>query len=178
MKILFFLDKRDNAGSIQAVANYVSAGEEMGITVAVYGGPDENFPRIRFSTDVDGFDYVVFILESRLEWLSGLRIPRILASVPYRRRAVLDADGTYNRRISIDGYDRNHACENDRTRWLAYFHELAGKIMQPTLTPVEPNVLPVPFYAYNPKTRIAPKATPTRRFAIPSLAPNRRPRLD
>ena len=42
--ILFFLDKRDNAGSIQAVANYVSAGEEMGIRVAVYGEPDERFP--------------------------------------------------------------------------------------------------------------------------------------
>src|SRR5260370_27314139 len=104
MKILFFLDKRDNAGSIQAVANYVSAGQEMGIIIAVYGGPDENFPQIRFSTDVDSFDYVVFILESRLEWLSGLRMPRILASVPRRRRAVLDADGTFNPRVSIDAY--------------------------------------------------------------------------
>jgi hypothetical protein len=172
MKILFFLDKRDNAGSIQAVANYVSAGEEMGITVAVYGGPDENFPRIRFSTDVDVFDYVVFILESRLEWLSGLRMPRILSSVPRRRRAVLDADGTYNRRVSIEGYDRNHASENDRARWLAYFHELAGKIMQPTLTPVEPNVLPVPFYGYDPNARIAPEASPAKRFDIAHVGHN------
>src|SRR5215813_4472473 len=103
MKILFYLDKRYNAGSIQAVANYVSAGEEMGITVAVYGGREENLPRIRFSTDVEAFDYVVFILESRLEWLSGLRLPRVLASIPRPRRAVLDADGAYNRQISIDG---------------------------------------------------------------------------
>jgi len=172
MKILFFLDKRDNAGSIQAVANYVSAGEGMGITVALYGGPDENFPGIRFSTNVGAFDYVVFILESRLEWLSGLRIPRILSSIPRRRRAVLDADGAFNRRISIDGYDRNHVTEKDRARWLTYFYGLADKIMQPTLTPVEPNVLPVLFYGYDPKARVAPEASPVKRFDIAHVGHN------
>jgi hypothetical protein len=172
MKILFFLDKRDNAGSIQAVANYVLAGEEMGVTVAVYGDPDESFPQIRFSTHVEAFDYVVFVLESRLEWLSGLRLPRVLSSVPRRRRAVLDADGAYNRRISIDGYDRNHSSENDRVRWLAHLHILADKIMQPTLTPAEPNVLSLPFYGYDPKAQIAPKASPAKRFDIAHVGHN------
>lgn len=172
MKILFFLDKRDNAGSIQAVANYVSAGEEIGITVAVYGGPDENFPGIRFSTDVDAFDYVVFILESRLEWLSGLRLPRVLSSVPRRRRAVLDADGAYNRRICVDGYDRNHASDSDWVRWQAYFHGLADKIMQPTLTPIEPEVLSVPFYGYDPKAQVTPDTSPAKRFDIAHVGHN------
>jgi hypothetical protein len=172
MRILFYLDKRDNAGSIQAVANYVIAGEEMGITVAAYGDRAENFPQIRFSTDVDAFDYVVFILESRLEWLSGLRLPRVLSNVPRRRRAVLDADGAYNRLIFIDGYDRNHLSENNRARWLAYFHELAGKIMQPTLTPAEPDVLPLLFYGYNPKAQITPEASPTKRFDIAHVGHN------
>ncbi len=170
--ILFFLDKRDNAGSIQAVANYVSAGEEMGIRVAVYGEPDEKFPRIRFSRDVESFDYVVFILESRLQWLSGLRLPRILSSVPRRRRAVLDADGAFNPRVSFDGYDRNHIDERDRSRWLAYFRELADKVMQPTLMSIEPNVLPLPFYGYDPKAQVVPEASPAKQFDIAYVGHN------
>jgi hypothetical protein len=172
MKILFYLDKRDNAGSIQAVANYVSAGEEMGITVAVYGGGEENFPGIRFSTDINAFDYVVFVVESRLEWLSGLRLPLVLSSVRRQRRAVLDADGAYNRQISIDGYDRNHANEHDRTRWLAYFHELSSKIMQPTFTPTEPDVLALPFYGYDPKAQFTPETSPAKRLDIAHVGHN------
>jgi hypothetical protein len=44
MKILFFLDKWVNRGSIQAVANYVLAGAELGHVVAVYGQRDPAFP--------------------------------------------------------------------------------------------------------------------------------------
>ena len=44
MKILFVTDRRVNAGSIQAVAGYVRAGDELGHTVAVYGPPDPRSP--------------------------------------------------------------------------------------------------------------------------------------
>jgi len=144
----------------------------MGITVAVYGDPDEKFPQIPFSRHVDAFDYVVFVLESRLEWLSGLRLPHVLSSVPRKRRAVLDADGAYNRRISIDGYDRNHASENDRARWLAHLRTLADKIMQPTLAPVEPDVLSLPFYGYDPKAQITPEASRVKQFDIAHVGHN------
>src|SRR5712691_3292468 len=127
MKILFVMDKRVNAGSIQAVANYMRAGDELGYSFALYGHLDPNFPCVRFSTDLSSFDYVVFIIESSLSWLSGLRLPRILASVPRRQRAILDADGMYNRVISIDGYDRNHATERDRLPWLTGYNLLADK---------------------------------------------------
>src|SRR5438105_15097439 len=91
MKILFVMDKRVNAGSIQAVANCVRAGDEFGHSIALYGRQDPNFPRLRFSTEASAFDYVVFIIESRLQWMSGLRLPRILSRVPRGRRAILDA---------------------------------------------------------------------------------------
>ena len=84
MKILFVLDKRVNAGSIQAVANYVRAGDEAGHTVALYGRPDPRFGGIRFCSDPSSFDFVVFIAESGLR-LSRLQLSRILTSVPRSR---------------------------------------------------------------------------------------------
>src|SRR2546422_3458685 len=56
MKILFVMEKRVNAGSIQAVANYMRAGNEFGHSIALYGRQDPNFPRLRFSTEASAFE--------------------------------------------------------------------------------------------------------------------------
>src|SRR5256885_4466403 len=76
MKILFMIDRRANRGSIQAVAGYVRAGDELGHSTALYGRPDPNYPGVRCSTDLGVFDYVVFICEFGLQWMSGLRMLR------------------------------------------------------------------------------------------------------
>src|SRR5919108_1106181 len=107
MKILFVMDKRIDAGSIQAIASYTRAGNEIGHFIALYGRSDPKLPMIRFSTDLNSFDYVVFVIESGLDWMSGLRMPRLLISVPRRKRVIFDADGMYNQRIVLDSYDRN-----------------------------------------------------------------------
>jgi len=82
MKILFMMDRRVNAGSIQAVANYVRTGDELGHSIALYGRPDPNYPGVRCSTDVRAFDYVLLIVEFGLRWMSGLRMLRVLSEVP------------------------------------------------------------------------------------------------
>jgi hypothetical protein len=153
MKILFVTDCRVNAGSVQALVGYVRAGDELGHTIAVYGPPDARYPGARAAGDPRGFDFVVFLFESKLRWLSGLRLASLLTAVPRRRRAVLDADGMYNRVTTVDGYDRNHAGEGGRAEWLAYYADLADKVMQPTFAPEEPGVLPLPFYGYDPEAR-------------------------
>src|SRR5215210_6337387 len=114
MKILFVMQKRVDAGSIQAAANYTRVGDELGHTIAIYGRPDPSFPGVRFSAELSGFDRVVFIYESKLHWMSKLQMTRLLAAVPRRRRAVLDADGMYNQMITVDGYDRNHWSDDER----------------------------------------------------------------
>ena len=149
MKILFALDQHTNAGSIQAVANYVRTGDELGHEIAVYGQPDTHFPHLRFSSDVSRFDYVVFIIESRLGWISGLRLTKILNAIPRKRRAILDADGMYNRSVSVNGYDRNHPSDNDAVYWRAFYGELADKILQPSFQPRERGVVPLLFYGYD-----------------------------
>lgn len=160
MKILFMLDKWVNRGSIQAVANYVRAGEELGYVVALHGRPDPAFPGMRCSTQIGAFDYAVLIFESGLDWLSALRLPRLLAAIPRDRRFILDADGMFNPVVCVDGYDRNHADETARQRWLAHFRALSDRIAQPTFASREPGVDPLPFYGYNaraPRDHWAPK---------------------
>jgi glycosyl transferase family 1 len=154
MKILFVMDKRVDAGSIHAIANYVRAGDEAGHTIALYGRSDSRYPKVRFSVDAGAFDYVVFVMESGLNWLSALRLPRILSQVPYERRAIIDADGMYNRIIQLDGYDRNHPNEQQRAQWLEYYSILAGRVFQPTWLPRERSVGALPFYGYDPSALI------------------------
>ncbi|HEY7157578.1 MAG TPA: glycosyltransferase [Gemmataceae bacterium] len=154
MNILFVTDRRLDAGSIQAVAGYVRAGDELGHTIAVYGPSDPRFPGVRASTNARAFDYVVFLFESKLRWLSGLQLANLLASVPRRQRAILDADGMYNRLTCIENYDYNHAGERDRAEWLASYERLADKIMQPTFAPLEPGVIALPFYGYDPAAQV------------------------
>lgn len=172
MNILFLMDKRLNAGSIHAVANYVRAGDLEGHTFALHGQPDARFPQIRFSTDLDDFDQVVFIIESGLCWMSALRMPRLLSDVSRDRRSILDADGMYNALVTVDGYDRNHATELDRKNWLEHYELISDRVFQPTLEPRAPSVRPLLFYGYDPDSRMHPKHRPTKRFDIVHLAHN------
>lgn len=172
MKILFVMDKRVNAGSIQAVAAYVRAGDQLGHTIAMYGRPDPNFPTVRFSLDVADTDYVVFILESGLQWLSGLRVPHIMSAVPRERRVILDADGLYNPLVRINGYDRNHPGERARLEWMECCDLLASRVFQPSAEPRLPSVRALQFYGYDPSLKIEPAAAPAKRFDIMHLGHN------
>jgi hypothetical protein len=166
MKILFVMDRRVSAGSIQAVANYVRAGDEAGHTIALYGRADPRFPTVRFSTDAGAFDYVVFVIESGLAWLSALRVPRILSNVPKHRRVILDADGMFNEQMRIDGYDRNHASEGERAQWLEYYGILTNRVLQPTWSPRDPAARALPFYGYDPSALICNGHSVEKKFDV------------
>jgi hypothetical protein len=153
VKILFAMEKRVDAGSIQALANYIRIGKKLGHTVAIYGDPDPQLPELHFSNNPHAFDYVVFIFESKLNWASGLRLAHLLTIVPRSRRVILDADGMYNPVIALDGYDCNHASERDRQRWVTSYQALADRVLQPTLRPGESRVQPLLFYGYDPQIR-------------------------
>ena len=166
MWILFVMDQRVDRGSIQAISNYVRAGDEAEHHIALYGHTDPHFPTVRFSTDVGAFDYVVFLVESWRHWMSALRMPRILAEVPRSRRAIVDADGMYNQIVSTESYDRNHPCEPIRQEWFTHYRLVADKIFQPTFAPREPDVRKVLFYGYDPAQQIPLEATPAKTYDI------------
>jgi hypothetical protein len=150
MNVLFMMERRSNAGSIQAVANYVRTATRMGHSFALFGRPDPAFPDVACSTDLRSFDHVVIVVESGLQWLDGLRAPRVLADVPRRRRVVLDADGMWGPRVCVDGYDRNHQDENERARWMASLEALADRVLQPRIAGRTDAAEAFPFYGYDP----------------------------
>src|SRR5947208_16719848 len=118
------MDKRVNAGSIHAVANHIKAGDDLGHTIALYGHADPRYDGVRLSTDIEFFDRVVFIIESGLRWMSGLRVPRVLEAVPRERRALLDADGRHNPLIIIDGDDRKFVSATEHATWQSEYELL------------------------------------------------------
>jgi Glycosyl transferases group 1 len=166
MRILFVMDQRVDRGSIQAISNYVRAGDEAGYHIALYGHTDPRFPTVRFSTDVGLFDYVVFLVESWRHWMSALRMPRILAEVPRSQRAIVDADAMCNQIAATESYDRNHPCEHIRQEWFAHYRLVADKIFQPTFAPREPGVRKVLFYGYDPAQQIPLEAAPAKTYDI------------
>src|SRR5215471_15060369 len=88
MNILFAVEQRVDAGSIYALAKYVLAGKKFGHRCAIYGNPDSRFPDFIFSTELRAFDFVVFIFESKLKWISGLQLAYLLTKV-WRARAMV-----------------------------------------------------------------------------------------
>src|SRR5258705_4797082 len=82
MNILFIMDRRANAGSIQAIASYVRAGDDLGHTIALYGHPDAQYARIPWFTHFSLFDHVAVVCEFWLGWMSRLGMVRILSHVP------------------------------------------------------------------------------------------------
>ncbi|WP_456908773.1 glycosyltransferase family protein [Geodermatophilus sp. SYSU D00703] len=152
MRVLFMLERRADAGSIQAVANYIRTANRMGHSFALFGRPEPAFPDVTCSTDLRSFDHVVLVVESGLEWLDGLRAPRVLAEVPRHRRVVLDADGMFGPLTCVDGYDHNHRDEDERGRWTASLEALADRILQPRLPGSAGDAEAFPFYGYDPES--------------------------
>jgi hypothetical protein len=150
MQIMFVYFIAEDAGSAQDVHHYRRAAEELGHEILLYGPPG-SLPSFKFSLDVESADAVFFIFE----WTTDLRFgdqldwTRLFARVQRRKRFVVDCDGAYNRMIHIEG-DLNHRDEASSRRWMEICDALADRIFQPTLHPVEPNVRPFFFHAYDP----------------------------
>src|SRR5260370_14338742 len=138
MNILFTMERRVDAGSIHALVNYARVGRKLGHRIAIYGNPAPDFPEIPFSTDLAGIDFAVFVFESRLGWISGLHLARLLTAIPRSRRVVFDADGMYNPLPLHGGYDRNHRSEREGQGGLAASEHPADRNVHPARGPRSP----------------------------------------
>jgi len=150
MRLMFVHYLFEDRGSAQDIHNYALAARELGHEVALYGPRKNNSP-FNYSTDLRNVDALVFIFEWTTDLQEGdlLDMARLVASVPRKRRVVIDCDGKYNDAISVVG-DYNHASEQESRRWIEICDSLSDKIYQPTYHPLRSNVRTFFFHAYNP----------------------------
>lgn len=148
MRVLFATDARVDAGSIQAIAAYVRAGKALGHDFELWGKEDKSFVGIPWAQDPTWFHHVVFIYESKLRWLPPIDQVRLMPRVPKSQRAIIDADGMYNDRIVVDGYDRTHWKPDEQAEWVAHMDALASRIFQPNPKPMRSKVRPLAFYGH------------------------------
>ncbi|MCX4243151.1 glycosyltransferase family protein [Paraliomyxa miuraensis] len=176
MKIVFVYWGYDDAGSMLDLQGYQRAALDIGHEVIVYGPPNPRH-ELLYSKVLDDADAVVFVFEwttclkhgDLLDWV------RLVASIPRRRRVVIDCDGAYNAPIEVDG-DYNHTstagrmswvgskwaderfgrtteyvdAEASSRAWIEFCDSLSDKILQPTPRPRRANVGTFFFHIYDP----------------------------
>jgi hypothetical protein len=148
MRLLFVYYLMDDRGSAQDIRSYVQTGRTLGHEVAMYGASRSS--SFEFSRDVASADGLVFVFEWTTGLLEGnnLDFARMLGKFPRSRRVVIDCDGNYNDRLSVDG-DYNHRNDEDSRRWREICDSLSDKICQPTFHPRCGNVRTFLFHGYD-----------------------------
>ena len=149
MRLVFVYYVMGDAGSAQDIQNYTRVARALGHELVIYGPPDAK-SSFSFSRDLDSADAVVFIFEWTTDVREGdqLDLVRLVSKVSRERRIVIDCDGAYNDRISVEG-DYNHRDAEASRRWVAVCDSLSDRIFQPTLHPLRSNVRPFFFHAYD-----------------------------
>jgi hypothetical protein len=171
------MEYRDNAGSAHAITKYIRVGAQLGHRIAFYGPsqpltvdgwylPPEQ-QNARFSTDLEAFDRIVYLFESKLRLTKRLPEVAMLGTFPRACRYILDADGRFNPYTVVDGYDRSHKDEAERAAWIEYYEALSDKIIKPTLArDSDPRVISQAFFGFGPEEVIKPADAPPKRYDI------------
>jgi len=150
MRLMFVHHVIEDRGSAQDMYSYTAVAKALGHEILLYGPANGRSP-FRYSLKLDDADAVIFICEwtTELQYGGKLDLCRLVGHVPRQRRVVIDCDGKYNEAIRVTG-DCNHSDVASSRRWMDVCDSLADKICQPTLHPLQPNVRPFFFHAYNP----------------------------
>lgn len=152
MKLLIVNHLDPCSRSVATVHGYVAAGKALGHEVVVFGEPDPTLPRVPFTTDVSGVDVALFVVQVTQDFPDMPGLARLLDGVPRERRVVVDLWGRFNETIRVE-HDFNHLEKLDGHvgwEWVEALQAVSGTILQPTLSPLRPDVRSFLFHAYDP----------------------------
>lgn len=152
MKLLFVSELDCYVRSVYTITRYVQVGQALGHEVAVFGEECSAFPGVPFSLDVKAFDFAIFVIHGAWDFPDLPYLAQLLDGMPKERRIIIDCWGRYNETIRVE-HDFNHLEKVDGHQgweWIDAFQAVSEKILQPTLTPLRPDVRPFLFHAYDP----------------------------
>jgi hypothetical protein len=162
MKLLVVSKLDNSARAVSPILKYVQAGQALGHEVAVFGEQSAEYPSVPFSLDVQGFDFAVFVVYETKDFPDLPYLARLLDGVPKDRRVVIDCSGRYNETIRVE-HDFNHLEKLDGHQgweWVEGIEAVAGKVLQPTLKPLRPDVRPFLFHGFDPAAVARPYSSP------------------
>lgn len=161
MKLLLVTGLEPYARSVATVHGYVAAGKTLGHDVRVFGEPDPRLPSLPFTTDVAGFDLVLFAIQVVQDFPDMPQLAWLLDRVPKERRVIVDLWARYGDTIRVD-HDFNHLEKIDGHQsweWIEAFEAVSSKIIQPTPTPLRPDVRTFFFHGFDPAAVARPYAS-------------------
>lgn len=151
-KILLVTKLQRFASGAATIAKYVATARVLGHEIAVFGKKSWEFPGVEYSLDVERFDFAIFVVNEATDFPDLPHLARLIDTMPRDRRIVIDCGGRYNDTVRVD-HDVNHLESLDGHQgweWVEGFRDIAGTILQPTLTPSRADVRPFLFHAFDP----------------------------
>jgi hypothetical protein len=152
MKLLIVSKLAMASRAITTVAKYSEIGKTLGHEVAVFGERQLDLPSLEFSLEVKRFDFAIFVVYMPFDFPDLPYLATLLDGIPKERRIVIDCVGRYNETIRIE-HDFNHLEKMEGHQgweWIEAFEAVAGRLLQPTLTPLRSDVTPFLFHGYDP----------------------------
>lgn len=150
MKLLLVTSVDPWVRSVATVHHLVAAGRARGHDIAVYGEQNPHLPTLPFTTDLQGVNAAVFIAQVPSDFPDMPYLAHLLDGVPRERRMVLDLWGRFNETIRLE-HDFNHLEKLDGHagwEWEDALRAISDTILQPTLSPLRPNVGSFLFHGF------------------------------
>ena len=161
MKLLLVLSVDPWTRSVATVHKYVAAARSLGHEAAVYGPAHAELPDVPFTTELDGVDLALFVIQIPSDFPDMPYLARLMDGIPRERRVVVDLWGRFNETIRLE-HDFNHLEKLDGHlgwEWQDAIRAVAGTILQPTLAPLRSDVQPFLFHGYDPGAVVKPFAS-------------------
>lgn len=152
MKLLLVTSVDPWTRSVATVHKYVAAGRALGHDVAVYGEPHPELPALPFTTELNGVDLALFIVQVPADFPDMPYLARLLDGIPRERRMVVDLWGRFNDTIRLE-HDFNHLEKLDGHlgwEWVEAMQAVSDTILQPAFAPAYPEVRSFLFHGYDP----------------------------
>ena len=116
---------------------------------------------LKFTTDLCGVDLALFVIQVVSDFPEMPRLVRLLDGIPREKRVLVDLWGHYNDTIRLE-HDFNHLEKLDGHQgweWEEAIAAVSDTILQPTLSPLRPNVGSFLFHGFDPAAVVKPYAT-------------------
>ena len=158
MKLLLVTSVDPWVRSVATVHRSSRRDARSGHDIAVFGEPHSELPTLPFTTDLEGVDFAVFIVQVPSDFPDMPYLARLLDGIPRERRVVIDLWGRFNETIRLE-HDFNHLEKLDGHagwEWEDALQAISDTILQPTLSPLRPNVGSFLFHGYDQACVVAP----------------------